>query len=41
LAVDAPSANETMARVFCPKCGEEMVLKDGEVTCVSGNMGLS
>jgi hypothetical protein len=41
LAVDGPSANETMARVFCPWCGEGMVVKNGEVTCVSGDMGLS
>jgi hypothetical protein len=29
------------ARCFCPKCGQEMVTKNGEVTCMSGDMGLS
>lgn len=30
-----------MTGVFCPRCGEGMVIKDGEVTCVPGGMGLS
>jgi hypothetical protein len=30
-----------MTRVFCPKCGKGMVVRDGEVTCVPGEMGLS
>ncbi len=27
--------------MFCPKCGEVMIVNDGEVTCVSGGMQLS
>ena len=27
--------------MFCPKCGDEMDVNDGEVACVSGDMGLS
>jgi len=27
--------------MFCPKCGEVMIVNDGEVTCVSGDMQLS
>jgi uncharacterized Zn finger protein (UPF0148 family) len=30
-----------MTRVFCPKCGKGMVVKNGEVTCVHGEMGFS
>jgi hypothetical protein len=27
--------------MFCPKCGDEMVNQDGELTCIRGAMGLS
>jgi hypothetical protein len=29
------------AVLFCPKCADPMKVVDGEVTCVSGEMGLS
>jgi rubrerythrin len=27
--------------MFCPKCGEELVRKNGELTCVRGTMGVT
>lgn len=27
--------------MFCPKCGSELVYQDGELTCITGDMGLS
>ena len=27
--------------MFCPKCGEELILQDAEVVCVRGEMALS
>jgi hypothetical protein len=33
--------HEENGPMFCPKCGEVMIVNDGEVTCVSGDMQLS
>jgi rubrerythrin len=27
--------------MFCPKCAAELVRRDGELTCIAGEMGLS
>ena len=30
-----------MEALHCPKCGDPLTLRNGELTCIRGNMGLS